>query len=532
MASYDPAAHPTAHSHAAHPTAHSHAEHPTAHSHAAHPTAHSHAEHPTARSHAADPTAHSHAEHSTAHSHAANPTAHSHAAHGRTVYGQTTHVHTVYDQTGHVQTVYEVTSITDGATSTRKEEEEEDKRSFAASATMVCATIIICILISVLIAFFTVGFGYSYVTEATETPFPNVIYRGGGVKVVVVTKATPVATTEETETPVASTAAPSQMMDDQPLVCTVGRRLNSTRMFPPDGLCEYIFFDSLYKQGRNSIVAPEGFDTNLRTFIDVAPLHEITAFGVGITFDSVHHLELLLNSSAPSFKPMEIFWDNAIYHLAILDTATVSPVEHEVISALGCLKLLRDRFSTEQMNQGRKIFTVFAASIPDDAWANLYIRNFTTLFKPDLFIGFGHYTRGDNSLKSCRIVPPTLFQRPPGAEYSYQHDMVCKNPGFKTAPIYDSQVDATRILHAVKPEVFSYDDRVGLCKKLCTMKAQDTSMKFGIAVYDLDYADFSNTCGSKDGPFSRLHLVRNILNFFRTRYRTTADTADCVNLAT
>ncbi|XP_070380530.1 uncharacterized protein [Dermacentor albipictus] len=580
MASYDPAAHPTAHSHAAHPTAHSHAEHPTAHSHAAHPTAHSHAEHPTARSHAADPTAHSHAEHSTAHSHAANPTAHSHAAHGRTVYGQTTHVHTVYDQTGHVQTVYEVTSITDGATSTRKEEEEEDKRSFAASATMVCATIIICILISVLIAFFTVGFGYSYVTEATETPFPNVIYRGGGVKVVVVTKATPVATTEETETPVASTAAPSQMMDDQPLVCTVGRRLNSTRMFPPDGLCEYIFFDSLYKQGRNSIVAPEGFDTNLRTFIDVAPLHEITAFGVGITFDSVHHLELLLNSSAPSFKPMEIFWDNAIYHLAILDTATVSPVEHEVISALGCLK----------MNQGRKIFTVFAASIPDDAWANLYIRNFTTLFKPDLFIGFGHYTRGDNSLKSCRIVPPTLFQRPPGAEYSYQHDMtagfetfkklsvpglalkfalsvtlkgrltvstvpnmydfftpcltnetadsfatyaeVCKNPGFKTAPIYDSQVDATRILHAVKPEVFSYDDRVGLCKKLCTMKAQDTSMKFGIAVYDLDYADFSNTCGSKDGPFSRLHLVRNILNFFRTRYRTTADTADCVNLAT
>ncbi|XP_070380533.1 uncharacterized protein [Dermacentor albipictus] len=493
-----------------------------------------------------------------------------------------------YDLTGNDEMVYEITSTTYGEETTRKEEEEEDKRSFAASATVVCASIIFLILLSVLIAFFVIGFDSSYATVATETPSPKVILRGGrDVKVLVVTQATPVATTEETtiatttqqtETPVASTAAPSEMMDDQPLVCTVGWKLNSTRMFPPDGLCEYIFFDSLYKRGRNSIVAPEGFDPDLRTFIDVAPLHKITAFGVGITFDDA------------SFKPMEIFWANSIYHLAILDTATVNPVEHEVISALGCLKLLRDRFSAERILGGNKVFTVFAASIPDDAWANLYIRNFTTLFKPDLFIGFGHYTRGDNSLKSCRIVPPTLFQRPPGAEDSYQHDMtagfesfkklsvpglalkfalsvtlkgrltvstvpnmydfftpcltnetadsfatyaeVCKNPGFKTAPIYDSQVDATRILHAVKPEVFSYDDRVGLCKKLCTMKAQDTSMKFGIAVYDLDYADFSNTCGSKDGPFSRLHLVRNILNFFRTRYRTTADTADCVNLAT
>ncbi|XP_075559377.1 uncharacterized protein LOC142590864 [Dermacentor variabilis] len=495
------------------------------------------------------------------HEPAAYPTAHGHAAHGPTAYGQTTYVHTVYDQTGHGQTVYEVTSITDGESTTQK--------------------------------------GSSYVTETTETAFPSVIFRGGDVKVVVVTQPTPVATTEETtilttsqqtETPVASTAAPSQMMDDQPLVCTMGRRLNSTQMFPPDGLCEYMFFDSLYKQGRNSIASPNLFDPDLLTFIDVAPLHKITAFGIGITFDAVYHLELLLNKSAASFKPMEPFWANSIYHLAILDTATVNTAEIEVISALGCLKLLRDRFSEEIILQGIKVFTVFAASVPDDVWANFYIRNFTTLFKPDLFIAFGHYTRGDNSLPSCRIVPPTLLQRPQGAEDSYQHDMttgfesfrrlsvpslalkfalsvtmkgrlavstvpnkydfftpcltnhtidsfssyaqVCKNPGYKTTPIYDSQVDATRILHAVEPEVFSYDDRVGLCKKLCTVKAQGTSLKFGIAVFDLDYADFSNTCGSKGGPFSRLHLVRNILNFFRTRYTTTADTADCVNLAT
>ncbi|XP_050030015.2 uncharacterized protein [Dermacentor andersoni] len=380
------------------------------------------------------------------------------------------------------------------------------------------------------------------------------------------------------------------MMDDQPLVCTMGTTLNSTEMFPPDGLCEYIFYDSLYREGRNSIVSPEQFDPNLRTFMDVAPTYRITAFGIGVTFSVVYFLEIYLNTSTSDYKPMKPFWDNSIYHIGILDTHTVDPVEREVISALGCLKLLRDRFSSELMIQGRKVFTVFAASVPDDVWANFYIRNFTGLFKPDLFIAFGHFDRGDNSLPSCRIVPPTLLQRPRGAEDSYQHDMtaglesikklsasslalkfalsvtmkgrlaestvpdqydfftpcktdppmasfasyaqVCNNPGYKTTPIYDHQVDGTRILHAVEPQVFSYDDRVGLCKKLCTIRAQGTSMKFGIAVFDLDYADFSNTCGSKGGPFSRLHMIRNVLNFFRTRYTTTADMADCVNLAT
>ncbi|KAH7981055.1 hypothetical protein HPB49_021138 [Dermacentor silvarum] len=313
-------------------------------------------------------------------------------------------------------------------------------------------------------------------------------------------------------------------MDDQPLVCTIGRRLNSTQMFPPDGLCEYIFFDSLYKLGRNSFAEPSLFEPNLLIFIDTAPLYQITAFGIGITFDAVYHLEFFLNRSAPDFKPLQPFWANSIYHFGVLDTATVSPTETDVISALACLKLLRDRFSQEIIAQGVKVFTVFAGYVPDGAWANFYIRNFTSLFMPDLFIALGHYIRGDNSLPSCRVVPPTLLQRPQGAEDSYQHDMtlalesinrlaapsltlkyalsvtmkgrwavstvpnqyafftpcmtnntidsfasyaqVCKDPSFMSTPGYDPMVDATQFRHVMEPLIFSYDDRAGLCKKV------------------------------------------------------------------
>ncbi|XP_049523117.1 uncharacterized protein LOC125945410 [Dermacentor silvarum] len=253
-------------------------------------------------------------------------------------------------------------------------------------------------------------------------------------------------------------------------------------------------------------------------------------------------------------------------------------------------QLLRDHYSKEILGKGYNVFTLFAASVPNSEWANFYINNFTDLFAPDLFIGLGHYPRGDNSLPSCLVVPPTMLHRPAGAENSYQHDLttafesfprlsastltlkyalsvtmkgrlavpkvptehgfftpcmtndsidsfasyaeVCKNPNFRSTPVYEPLVDAVQIRHVTEPTMFSYDDRVGLCKKLCTVQALDPTVKFGIAVFDLDYADFSNTCGSKDGPFSRLHLIRSVLNFFRTRYATEADTADCVNLAT
>ncbi|XP_049523972.1 uncharacterized protein LOC119454296 [Dermacentor silvarum] len=331
-------------------------------------------------------------------------------------------------------------------------------------------------------------------------------------------------TTQETGTPTASSAAPAEMLDDQPLVCTMGTRLNSTQMFPTDGLCEYIFFDSLYKDGRNSLAAPNLFDTGLQIFINAARMYHITAFGIGISYDAAYHLELFLNQGSDGYKPLQHFWDHSIYHIGVLDTATVNPREVDVIPALGCLKILRNRYSKDIMDQGIKVFTFFAANVPNSAWAKFYISNFRKWFQPDVFIGLGHYPRGDNSLPNCLVVPPTLLQKPPGAENSYQHDMttafesfarlsastltlkyalsvtmkgrlavpklptqygfftpcitnntidsfasyaeICKNPKFRSTTVYESVVDAAQIRHVTEPKMFSYDDGAGLCKKI------------------------------------------------------------------
>ncbi|KAH6943593.1 hypothetical protein HPB50_024780 [Hyalomma asiaticum] len=402
------------------------------------------------------------------------------------------------------------------------------------------------------------GYGSSYVTETTETEAPLIsLLRGGSIRVV------PVLQTASTPAPTVTT----------PAVATV-----ATLQATTPGATEASSPSTTQTTTTPTTETPTASTASPAEGSDICRSHDVRS--------AVFHLRLYLNLTVGKSKPLQYFWDRSIYHVGVLDTATVNPREADIIPALECLKILRT-LSQEIMAQGIKVFTFLAASIPDAAWASFYIRNFKNLFMPDLYIAIGHYSLGDNSLPSCRVVAPTLLQRPLGAEDSYQHDLTtavesfvrlssqplkfavsvtmkgrvtiptdpknrgflapcktddtllsfsshteaCNSPDYVSPPLYNSTVDASQYRHVSEPTLLSYDDSRGLANKLCTIKAQHTTAKFGIAVFDIDYADFANTCRSRGGPFSRLHLIRSVLNFFRTRYRTTADMKDCMDLA-
>ncbi|KAH7933744.1 hypothetical protein HPB49_016698 [Dermacentor silvarum] len=74
--------------------------------------------------------------------------------------------------------------------------------SFATFATVACATIIFLILVSALITLFAMGYGSTYVTETTDTAEPKEPQRKRQRR--------------RKQTPIASTAAPSEMMHNQP----------------------------------------------------------------------------------------------------------------------------------------------------------------------------------------------------------------------------------------------------------------------------------------------------------------------------
>lgn len=65
------------------------------------------------------------------------------------------------------------------------------------------------------------------------------------------------------------------------LFCTYGGRLNSTMTFPPDGMCDYIFFDSLHSGGRN--ILGTTFEPAVTNFFTVAATWNKTKFGVSVS---------------------------------------------------------------------------------------------------------------------------------------------------------------------------------------------------------------------------------------------------------
>ncbi|KAH7943384.1 hypothetical protein HPB52_007693 [Rhipicephalus sanguineus] len=269
----------------------------------------------------------------------------------------------------------------------------------------------------------------------------------------------------------------------------MGIRTNSTQMFPPDGLCEYLFYDSLYKEGRNTFDAPDQFDTNLRTFVDIAPTYKTTAFGIGFSYNSAFHLQFYLRQQVTKkFNVMQHFWDHSIYHIGVLDSATVDPREVDIVPALNCLK------------------TTAAESI---------VRLSGLKLKSALSVTLSGHLAVLTDPKNRGFLAPCMTNNSVDSFASYAE--VCKSPNYTSPATYDPSVDAAQFRHAIEPIVFSYDDRKGLNKKLCAIKEEHTITKFGIAVFDVDYADFSNVCKSRGGPFARLRLVRSVLNFFRTR---------------
>ncbi|KAH7942863.1 hypothetical protein HPB52_002040 [Rhipicephalus sanguineus] len=374
----------------------------------------------------------------------------------------------------------------------------------------------------------------------------------------------------------------------------MGSKTNSSRTFPTDGLCEYIFYDSVYKAGPVEF-EPYDLDADFRLFIDERKRFAATEFGIGYSFRYAYYLkEVIASTTAPAPFMMWYLWRHRICHFGVVDTPTRDLNESYVTAALESLKIA-DKVTDQHRAKGYVCITVFAAVIPDDTWENYYLDAFPNIFTPQLFIALGHYECGDNTFQDCHVVPPTLLSRPAqlsAANSSYQHDMtvtadsvgkmaargvkavwaisvtmkgrwtvpeetetpgflcacaydpeaksfgsyaeVCNDPKFGHEYNYSLELHAAQYYSASDHRLFSFDDEVALGQKLCTVKARHTSIDIGIAVFDVDYEDFDNVCARTNwgGKFSRLRAVQLLLNFFRTKFSDPSANDTCLGLIT
>ncbi|KAL3249774.1 hypothetical protein MRX96_055966 [Rhipicephalus microplus] len=68
-----------------------------------------------------------------------------------------------------------------------------------------------------------------------------------------------------------------------PLVCVFGNRTDWKMHFPEDGLCDLIFYDSLYVQRGNTFLAGKNFTADLRRWLAAVQEYNVTEPGVSVT---------------------------------------------------------------------------------------------------------------------------------------------------------------------------------------------------------------------------------------------------------
>ncbi|KAL1439459.1 hypothetical protein MTO96_010204 [Rhipicephalus appendiculatus] len=134
-----------------------------------------------------------------------------------------------------------------------------------------------------------------------------------------------------------------------PLVCTVSVAYRQSTGLPSDGVCDYLFYDSLYKGSANAFTDPLGPDVN--DFVQRAGQHRSTEFGLSFASDNSRFVS---DYATPAFA------------------AKVADVANRGVSHLGILNMLNDTTDNATFEQALRILLKFEQYAASTATAARY----------------------------------------------------------------------------------------------------------------------------------------------------------------
>lgn len=351
------------------------------------------------------------------------------------------------------------------------------------------------------------------------------------------------------------------------LLCTFGLTMNLSTTCPTDGLCDFFFFDSAYSGGLNRLSKPNSFGNNLNAFLAKATRYNQTQFGLGFSSDFLDEINEDLYRTNPVL--VSSFWQKGVFHFGVIDIPVLNTDIQILTRTFRVLRAL-GRLAEEQKKVGRLSYVVMG-TVPLDITG--ITERMSTIYQPDLFIGHGHYTYLDRTRPSCLIMPPTTIFRESPTNVDYPYDLgtsvrdmqtmanrgatpqwilsVTMKGRWATAALsglephigdncvyrdtsaafssytevcnsaanlkYDNTYDAMYLVNGNR--VFSYDNEVSFAAKLCSVKAKNSGIRFGIAAYDLEYDDYNGHCVQQNKfqqGYSRLRALRRIVDYFET----------------
>ncbi|XP_075741116.1 uncharacterized protein LOC142789623 [Rhipicephalus microplus] len=198
------------------------------------------------------------------------------------------------------------------------------------------------------------------------------------------------------------------------LLCTLGViRFSGTYVYPADGLCNLITFDSLFVTGGITLSPP--YNDEFDTFLEMARRHRITQYAIGIDHNFCRNENLMsdLIANTATRTTLDDMWSQRIHHYAQVNTPVMeamgNPYEYVSQSARGLQmisQLMRDRAHSEGLPSLKILhYPLIYDSMAADVASAL------TSYPVDILVAIGYTSYSDYGTNDCRMVPPVLHTR-------------------------------------------------------------------------------------------------------------------------
>ncbi|KAL1475576.1 hypothetical protein MTO96_019506 [Rhipicephalus appendiculatus] len=215
----------------------------------------------------------------------------------------------------------------------------------------------------------------------------------------------------------------AQRMPSSAYVCTVSQPVRGgTHYLPPDGMCDVIFYDSLYKNGKSKLLdGVRKMEQDARYFIQEAYKYYKTKFGISFAAEPA-----LLSKDYKSHRfnrAIDKLWNMQVHHFGFLDLYrqyTNHGVVTEVLTLLRTVHVhLMSRVSVRKPS-----YYVVGMSL-DSSDNSKILGLMKSLFTPSMFISIAHLSYSVRKFADCLIFPVAMALLPPGlqrgTDYSYGH---------------------------------------------------------------------------------------------------------------
>ncbi|XP_054930872.1 uncharacterized protein [Dermacentor andersoni] len=364
-------------------------------------------------------------------------------------------------------------------------------------------------------------------------------------KAIATTPTTAIATTlTVTTTPATTTSTLPPIVYRPPtlysVVCTVD--CNIRMVVPPDGVCDFIFFDSLYVTCGGG-VGDAQTTPKLQRFFDLAAQGNDTQFGCSIDALQLGEFVTDIGKSDSLKWAQKKLWANNVYHWGVMNIYHVLFFQDPDIvkKALEALKAAA-QFSQPSSVKRVASYTFLGVHA---LWHLKPCENIglhtKSVFSPDMIVLLGHFSYQENKFKgfayTCYVFVPNLLNinvtllsvsnRPA----HYYHTLFCDlvNKGYVSGPSFVN-ADKTIIAFVTTPErttVVYFDSTDTLRIKICQLKYQALDLTVSLAPYDVNY-DFDSFYCNNVSNFSRtVHIATTVLDYIKNRFTDGAKKIGC-----